>query len=75
MKLVASILVGLLASYLALLWVSTNFHLLSAAACSDAFTGEGLVCRFAGAAVMFLVVPLAGAIAFWATMYFWPKRP
>jgi hypothetical protein len=74
MKLVASIFCGLLASYFALLWVSGNLGALSALACSDQFTGPGLACRFAGAAVTVLVIPLSGALAFVATMYFWPKR-
>jgi hypothetical protein len=74
MKIVASLLLGLLASYFALHWVSGHLDVLSAAACSAEFTGRGLACRFAGAGVMLLAIPIAGALVFGITMYFWFRR-
>jgi hypothetical protein len=74
MKIGASLLLGLLTSYFALHWVSGHLDVLSAAACSTEFTGRGLACRFAGAGVMLLAIPIAGVLVFGITMYFWFRR-
>jgi hypothetical protein len=71
MKLVSSLLVGLLAAYLALIWATGHLDALSTALCAKDFNGPGLLCRFAGLGLTLLAVPAAGVLGFVATSRLW----
>ena len=64
MKLIVSILAGLMSCYVALILASRHLGALSSAACSQEFTLPGIVCRACGVIVTLLFVPVAGLIAF-----------
>jgi len=63
-KTLASIVLGLLASYFTLLWVVGHLDTLSQAMCSTDFTLPALACRFGGLGITLLLIPLAGAATF-----------
>lgn len=64
MKTSVSIVVGLLASYLALIWAVGHLDAVSGALCSADFTLPAMACRFGGLGVTLLLVPLSGLAAF-----------
>ena len=64
MKTLAAIALGLLASYLALVWVVGNLDAVSGAACSAEFTLPGIACRVGGLGLKLLLVPVAGIAVF-----------
>lgn len=74
MKLSASILIGLLASYLALMFAAGHLEALSSAACSQDFTLPGIACRIGGGLVTLLLAPATGLLAFLAAYRALGKR-
>ena len=66
MKTSVSIAIGLLASYLTLLWAVGHLDTVSGALCSTDFTLPAMACRFGGLGLTLLLVPLSGLVAFLA---------
>lgn len=63
MKLLASLLAGAMATYVALVVVITHLDALPELMCGSHFSLPGLACRFAGLVVSVLLVPAAGIAA------------
>ncbi len=64
MKNIACIAIGLLVSYLALVWAVEHLGAVSSIACSPEFTLPAIACRFGGLGITLLLVPVAGVIAY-----------
>lgn len=74
MKNVASIGIGLLVSYLTLVWAVENLGAVSSVACSAEFTLPAIACRFGGLGVTLLLVPVMGIVAFLVTRLTFRKQ-
>lgn len=67
MKNIVSIGIGLVVSYLTLVWAVEHLGAVSSVACSSEFTLPAIACRFGGFGITLLLVPVAGIVAFLVT--------
>lgn len=69
MKVIASTVISLITCYIALILAAENLGAISTTACPQDFTLPGIVCRIGGGILTLLLVPAAGALSFFLSLY------
>jgi len=64
MKTLVSIVVGILAAYLTLVWAIGHLDAVSNTTCNQEFTLPAIACGFIGLGITILLIPLAGIAGF-----------
>ncbi|MES2491040.1 MAG: hypothetical protein V4607_14730 [Pseudomonadota bacterium] len=64
MKTLVSIVAGILAAYLTLVWAVGHLGAVSSTACNQEFTLPAIACGFVGLGITILLIPLSGIAGF-----------